>query len=71
MFTCAAANKADILVLGAFGCGAFRNDPTVVANAYKTAMSVFPKVFDKIEFAVYCPPGRSENYDVFSRVLGR
>ena len=70
MLTCAAANRAEILVLGAFGCGAFRNDPTVVANAYKTALSVFPKVFDKIEFAVYCPPGRSENYDVFSRVLG-
>ena len=31
---------------------------------------IFPKVFDIIEFAVYCPPGRSENYDVFSRVLG-
>lgn len=65
MLTCAASKKADILVLGAFGCGAFQNDPNVVARAYKTALQEFPKVFDKIEFAVYCPPGGSENYRVF------
>ena len=65
MLTCAASKKADILVLGAFGCGAFQNDPNVVARAYKTALQEFPKVFEKIEFAVYCPPGGSENYRVF------
>ena len=70
MLTCAAAEKADILVLGAFGCGAFQNDPEVVARAFKTALSEFPKVFDKIEFAVYCPPGGSKNFDAFSKYLG-
>ena len=70
MLTCAAAKGADILVLGAFGCGAFENDPEVVANAFKTALNVFPKVFDHIEFAVYCPPGGSTNYTVFKKVLG-
>ena len=65
MLTCAASKKADILVLGAFGCGAFQNDPNVVARAYKTALQEFPKVFDKIEFAVYCPPGGGENDRVF------
>ena len=65
MLTCAAGKKADILVLGAFGCGAFQNDPKVVSEAYKVALRVFPKVFEKIEFAVYCPPGRDENYQVF------
>ncbi|MCR5088315.1 MAG: TIGR02452 family protein [Oscillospiraceae bacterium] len=69
MLTCAAAKGADILVLGAFGCGAFRNDPKVVARAYRTALQEFPKVFRQIEFAVYCPPGGSENYDVFKSVL--
>lgn len=70
MLTCAAAKKADILVLGAFGCGAFQNDPEVVARAYKVAIQEFPKVFKQIEFAVYCPPGGSRNFDVFNRVLG-
>lgn len=70
MLTCAAAKGADILVLGAFGCGAFRNDPWVVARAYKTALQEFPRVFKKIEFAVYCPPGGSMNYEAFSKTFG-
>ena len=70
MLTCAASKGADILVLGAFGCGAFRNDPEVVARAYRTALQEFPRVFTRIEFAVYCPPGGSLNYEVFNWVLG-
>lgn len=69
ILTCAAAKGADVLVLGAFGCGAFRNNPEVVAQAYKTALSVFPKVFKVIEFAVYCPPSDMTNYEVFKGVL--
>ena len=70
MLTCAAAKGADVLVLGAFGCGAFQNEPEAVARAYKTALQEFPKVFERIEFAVYCPPGGGRNYEVFKRVLG-
>lgn len=69
MLTCAAAKEADILVLGAFGCGAFRNNPEVVAKAYLVALQEFPEVFRKIEFAVYCPPGSCDNYNVFKQVL--
>ena len=69
MLTCAAAKKADILVLGAFGCGAFQNNPNVVAKAFNTALQEFPHVFDHIEFAVYCPPGGSENYEAFKKVF--
>ena len=68
VLTCAAASGADTLVLGAFGCGAFENDPEVVARAFKTAIEEFPKVFKKIEFAVYTTPG-GRNYEVFKRVL--
>ena len=71
MFTCAAAKGADVLVLGAFGCGAFQNNPEVVARAYRTAISEFPKVFKKIEFAVYCSPRDMRNYQVFEKILGR
>jgi uncharacterized protein (TIGR02452 family) len=69
MLTCAAAQKADILVLGAFGCGAFENDPNVVARAYRIALEEFPRVFERIEFAIYCPAGKSENYEAFEREL--
>lgn len=69
MLTCAAAKGADILVLGAFGCGAFENNPEVVARAYRTVLNEFPQVFKQIEFAVYCPPSGSRNFDIFKRVL--
>ena len=70
MLACAASKGADILVLGAFGCGAFQNDPEVVARAFNTVLKNFPRVFKKIEFAVYRPTGGSRNFDVFSKVLG-
>ena len=69
MLTVAASKGADILVLGAFGCGAFENDPCVVARAYKTALEEFPDVFRKIEFAVYCSPQNQENYEAFQKVF--
>ena len=67
MLTCAAAHKDEILVLGAFGCGAFRNNPEVVARAYKVALQNFPNVFKKIEFAVYCTPREEKNYKAFKK----
>ena len=73
MLTCAAAQMADVLVLGAFGCGVFQNNPEVVARACKIALQEFPKVFDKFEFAVYCPLGGSRNYEalkIHSRKCG-
>ena len=48
MLTCAAAKGADILVLGAFGCGAFRNDPEVVARAFKTAINEFRRYLHRL-----------------------
>ncbi len=68
ILTIAAANYADILVLGAFGCGAFCNDPKVVAQAYHAALSDLRYYFDRIEFAIYDGPN-SNNFDVFQSVL--
>lgn len=61
----AAANGADCLVLGAFGCGAFQNDPNVVARAYAKAIEEYRFRFDLIEFAVFCRDWETENYDAF------
>lgn len=69
MLHVAAENHADILVLGAFGCGAFQNNPEIVARAYREILPEFNGKFRRIEFAVYCSPWDTRNYDVFKRVL--
>lgn len=63
----AKANGVENVVLGAFGCGVFGNDPYVVANAAKEALKEFS--FKSVEFAVYCSRWESANYDAFSRVF--
>ena len=65
----AAYKGAESLVLGAFGCGVFNNNPETVAKAYKTAIDVFPKYFDEIEFAVFCRDDKT-NYQKFLKVFG-
>lgn len=65
----AAENGAAIVVLGAFGCGAFRNDPNIVARAYREILPSYKGVFDEIAFAVYCSPKDTGNYDTFKRIL--
>lgn len=66
----AARNGNENIILGAFGCGAFRNDPEIVARAYADAIGKFNGIFRNIEFAVYCRPGDSTNFDVFKKVIG-
>ena len=66
----ALANNNDVVILGAFGCGAFENNPGVVAAAAKNVVEKYIHAFRVIEFAVYCSPRDSHNYDVFSSVLG-
>ena len=65
----AAANKNDFVVLGAFGCGAFRNDPKIVAEAYKQILPEFKNAFKVIEFAVFCRDHETINYDTFKEIL--
>jgi len=70
MITIAIAHGVDVLVLGAFGCGAFKNKPEIVARAYKEVIMDFRNFFDAIEFAVYCKATEDENYKTFNRILG-
>ena len=66
----AAVNSADILILGAFGCGAFCNDPKDVAMGYSNVLKDYRKYFNLIEFAIFCREYENENYDAFSELLG-
>ena len=67
----AAAEGNEVMILGAFGCGAFRNPPEIVAEAMRTVIQEYRSFFEAVEFAVYCPPRDDSNYRVFERVLGR
>ena len=70
IMTVAARNRAEVLILGAFGCGAFRNDPKVVATAYKAVIADYLRHFRIIEFAVYCRPPYDNNYLTFKSIFG-
>lgn len=70
IFEVAIDNKVDTLILGAFGCGAFCNPPYIVAKAFKSCIDKYKEYFENIEFAVYCPPGKEENYKTFYKMFG-
>lgn len=69
ILTIARMHMCPVVILGAFGCGAFKNPPTVVANAYRKLIKEFKYHFDTIEFAVYCPSYNDTNYRVFKNIL--
>ena len=57
------------VVLGAFGCGAFRNPPQEVALLYQEALKQYGAYFDDVVFAVYDGAYGPKNYPVFADSL--
>ena len=64
----AAANGADNLVLGAFGCGAFNNPPDLVAGCFRYYLvdKGYRDYFKRVVFAI---KGGGRNYEVFRDIL--
>ena len=60
-------NDVEALVLGAFGCGAFHNPPTLVAQAFQTTLlkDRYPHAFDEVVFAVKRTGWFCENVEAF------
>lgn len=58
------------LVLGAWGCGVFRNDPADVADAFAQALATFPGVFERVVFAVWERGGDGPNLRAFRERFG-
>lgn len=61
------------LVLGAWGCGVFRNDPGQVAAAFQRNLSVggrFEGAFDRIVFAVFDKSAGQPNLAAFRGTFG-
>ncbi|GAA2345574.1 TIGR02452 family protein [Dactylosporangium salmoneum] len=61
----AAAHGHSTLVLGAWGCGVFRNVPAEVAAAFKAALAEAP-CFDRVVFAIYDRLPRTPVYAAFT-----
>lgn len=58
-------NNETELILGAFGCGIFKNDPEFVAYTFKHILHSNNYHFKKVIFAI---PG-GINYDIFKKIL--
>ncbi len=58
------------LVLGAWGCGVFRNDPREAAEAFAAALSALPGAFERVVFAVYERGGDGPNLRAFQERFG-
>lgn len=63
----------EVLILGAFGCGVFKNEPTDIARIFKELLEEdrFRYAFKKIVFAVYDPTDAKENYTPFYELFGK
>ena len=86
VLTTMAVHGHDAIVLGAFGCGVFRNDPRFVAHAWARLLRSkrFHNVFRSVSFAIIPggalrprkksnaerPPARVRAIDVFREVFG-
>lgn len=67
----AKAHQVDRLVLGAWGCGVFRNDPQLVARIFADLLKPagkFAGIFDAVAFAVF---DRSESESTYRAFAGR
>lgn len=52
IFETALENEISILILGAFGCGEFKNPPEIVARAFKRVTEDYKHLFSKIVFSI-------------------
>ena len=59
--------KSEVVILGAFGCGAFANPPELVAKAMHAAIDEHKYDFETIELAIYCSLRDTLNYEVFAK----
>lgn len=58
----------EVLILGAFGCGVFRNPASVVASLFKKVLNEYH--FDTVEFAIYTKDDSiNSNYNIFKEVF--
>ena len=62
--------KVRHVVLGAFGCGAFRNPASEVAAIYQTEINDRCGNFDVLAFAIHTSIGGPDNFRCFDLIFG-
>lgn len=70
----ASIHEIDWLILGAWGCGVFRNDPAEVAAVFAELLcqgAEYANAFDSIVFAVYDPSQTKDNFRAFEAAFSR
>lgn len=60
-------NEVKTLILGAFGCGVFGQDPIEVADIFKEYLSNTHKCFERVVFAI--PKGQDGNLEAFMNMF--
>ena len=67
----AAANDVDVLILGAFGCGAFNNPPDLVADVFRHLLvdKGYGRFFRQIVFAIKKNNAQNTNLLAFQKVF--
>lgn len=66
MFNIASFHLCDNIILGAWGCGVFKNDPLVIANMFNKVIEKKRMSFDNIVFAVINDNNSvANNYQIF------
>ena len=71
ILTVAATHEAEVLILGAFGCGVFANPPELVVKAFNNIAGEFKYHFKTIEFAVYTTDKENRNYRAFDKIKAK
>lgn len=65
----AESNNIDTLILGAFGCGVFRQNPYNVAGMFVSLLNIYDYHFKKVIFAVPNHGHGIENYKAFCNAV--
>jgi uncharacterized protein (TIGR02452 family) len=70
MFDIAAFHLCDNIILGAWGCGVFKNDPKVIAGFFNKVIEKKRMLFDNIVFAVINDNNSvANNYEIFKNTI--
>lgn len=66
-------NKRQNIILGAFGCGVFKNPPNIVSRAFKEILidEKYRYFFDNVIFSIITSDSNIENLKSFERIFSK